>query len=358
MSKKLKIILSVVVILILAIILISRSNDQIKIGVVSPLTGGAAYWGESSLVGIELAKKDLQSEGINIEVVPEDGQLDPNVALSAAQKLVNVDGVDVIYSEFNPASIAVSSFLKDKDVFHLYDSAAASPLDEGPYNFKTYLDYRDSCGDVSQYIKDNDSVARVGVLKMNLEHGNLCVEGIKEVFGEENVFVEEYNPGVTDFRTSILKINSQGVGAIFHASFQPETLASLKQLDELGINKLFIGLSETITPDVVGEYDRLIQNDVFFGLPEVRKDLRDLIVEMNNGEPVADYNAAALAYIHISQLGRALDECGDNNECVSDYLSNTEPVESIGFEGFENRIAVFKNQIVRFVGGEFVDIQF
>jgi branched-chain amino acid transport system substrate-binding protein len=334
-----------------------QSDNQIKIGIVSPLTGGAAYWGESASVGFLMAERELQNEGIDIDLIIEDGQLDPAVALNAAQKLVNVDQVNAIYSEFNPASISVSSFLKDKDVFHLYDSAAESPLDEGPYNFKTYLDYKDSCGDVSEFIKNNNQVSKIGVLKINLEFGDLCLEGVKEVFGEDNVVVETYNPGSTDFRTIINKIRSQNVDAIINASFQPETLASLRQLNEAGDLTLFVGLSETITEDIIEEYKWLIEGDVFFGLPSVSEDLKSKIDETNGGKAVADYNAAGLAYTHIIQLGKALNECKNDNDCVANYLSNTEPVESIGFKGFNNRIAEFENRIVRFEGGEFVDAE-
>jgi ABC-type branched-subunit amino acid transport system substrate-binding protein len=247
--------------------------------------------------------------------------------------------------------------LKDKDVFHLYNSAAASPLDEGPYNFKTYLDYKDSCSDVSKYIKDNNNVSRVGVLKINIEFGDLCVEGIKEVFGDENVFVESYNPGATDYRTIINKISTENVDVIFNPSFQPETLASLRQLGELGVNKLFIGLSETITPDIVDEYSSLIQDDIFFGLPTVSEELKNKIDQANGGKSVADYNAAGLAYVHTTQLGKAINKCGDDNGCVSDYMLDVDANESIGFKGFVDRIAEFDNRIVRFEGGEFIEVK-
>jgi ABC-type branched-subunit amino acid transport system substrate-binding protein len=351
--------ISVFVLIILGIfvfIYTKPSNKEIKIGIITPLTGGAAYWGESTSVGIRLAQQELASENIHIQYILEDGQLDSVVALNAAQKLVNVDKVNAIYSEFNPASIVVASFLKDKKVFHLYDSAAISPLQDGPYNFKTYLDYKDGCKDVSKYLKDKEGVKKVGVLKINIEFGDLCIEGIKEVFGAENVFVESYNPGITDYRSSINKINNQNVDAIFHTSFQPETLASLRQLQELGVDKLFVGLSETITPDSTREYGALIENDIFFGLPTVEDALIQKIDAANKGEKVADYNAAALGYVHMLQLGRAMNECRGSTQCVSDYMLNTEPVNSIGFKGFKNRVAEFDNRIVKFSAGKFMKV--
>ncbi len=87
----------------------TSTKNQITIGVITPLTGGVAYWGESAQTGIELAKKDLTKEGIQANVIVEDGQLNAAIALSAAQKLVSIDKVQAIYAEFNPAAISVSS---------------------------------------------------------------------------------------------------------------------------------------------------------------------------------------------------------------------------------------------------------
>lgn len=357
MKNSLKVLLITALFLaVFLIISLNNNNNHIKIGVITPLTGGAAYWGESAKVGFELAKEELKDRNLEVELIIEDGQLDPVVALNAAQKLVNVDKVDAIYSEFNPASVAVSSYLKDKNIFHLYDSAAESPLNEGPYNFKTYLDYKDACGDVAKYIKDNENVKKIGLLKMNLEHGDLCADGVKNVFGLENVIIEDYNPGVTDYRTILSKLNNQGVDAIFHASFQPETLASIRQMNELGISKLFVGLSETITSDTFDEYGNLIEGGIFFGLPEVEQELKDKFKIINKGEELSDYNAAALAYIHIIQIANAIEKCGNDNSCISNEISKSVPDERIGFKGFKNRIAEFENRIVKFEKGNWVKL--
>ena len=328
------------------------TQGSVKIGIITPLTGSSAYWGESTMVGARMAQTKLKDEGINITFIPQDGQLDSTTALSAAQKLVNVDGVSAIYSEFNPASIAVSSFLKGKNVFHLYDSAATSPLDAGPYNFKTYLDYQNSCKNVAQYIKDVKGIARVGVLEMNLEHGVLCVKGIQEVYGN-NMVVESYDPSATDFRAQLTKLNHAGVGAIFHASFQPETLTSLREMHDLNINTLFVGLAETMTPDVIFEFKPIIEGDVFFGLPDVSQSLKAQIKVTNNGKDVSDYNAAGLAYVHLVQFGETLAMCGLDNSCISNHMSQSKPVSDIGFEGFVNRIAQFDTSITEFKDGVF-----
>ncbi|MCA9488257.1 MAG: ABC transporter substrate-binding protein, partial [Nanoarchaeota archaeon] len=112
-------------------ILIFSGGDKqnVEIGIITDLTGPAAYWGTSSQVGAELAVEELKEEGYDINLVYEDYRLDSSEALSAVQKLVNVDDVDGVYAEFNPAAISAGSFLKGKDVLYIYDAAIISPLE-------------------------------------------------------------------------------------------------------------------------------------------------------------------------------------------------------------------------------------
>ncbi len=329
-------------------------TTPIKIGVITPLTGGVAYWGESSVLGVELAKKDLQKQGINVEFIIEDGQLDPKVALNAAQKLVNVNKVDAIYSEFNPAAISVTSFVKDKNILHVYDAAPITPLKESDNIYKTYLNYEASCQKVAQLVK-NRGIDKVGVLKINLEFGNLCLKGIKNVYGNDAVS-EEYNAGNNDFRTSLLKLKSENIQALFNVSFQPETLASIKQAKELGINAVFVGLSEIVSPDIVGEYSKLLEGSIMFGLPAVSKEFMARIKKKFPGKTISNYQAVALAYIHLKQIANALSSCNKDLVCVREKMDNSKREPIVGFTGFKNHIAGFDVLIQEWKNGKFVNI--
>lgn len=331
-----------------------ETKNLTKIGVVTPLTGGVAYWGESTKLGIELAEKELQDSGMNVKFIIEDGQLDPKVALNAAQKLVNIDKVNAIFSEFNPAAISITSFVKDKGVLHLYNAAPVSPLTETDNAYKSYLDYEYSCGKTAQLLK-NRGIDKVGVLKANLEFGDLCLKGIQSVYGE-NVYSENYNAGNTDFRTMLTKIDSQNVSAIFNISFQPETLASLKSMNELGINATFVGLSETITPEIVTEYSKSLEGSIMFGLPSVDE---KFMAKVNAAYPEKDIKATqaiAMGYLHAKQLATSFEECSGDIECAKEKLNNAKSDSIIGFTGYNNRIAVFQTLIQEWKDGKFIDI--
>jgi len=365
MTKTTKTILWLVV-TIIAISLIwwgvSQINDQEKkegtvtIGMVSPLTGDAAFWGQSSILGAELAKRDLAKDGIELELIIEDGQLDAKLALAAAQKLVNIDQVGAIYSEFTPAAISINSFVKDKDIFHLYNSAPVSPLAESPNTYKTYVDYQKNCQYMAEFIKDR-GVKKVGLLKMGLEFAELCASGVREVFSND-LLIESYNPGDIDFRTALLKLKDGEVQAIFNPAFPVEVTNSFRQIIELGMDVYFITPTDALTADFISEYSGLLDKVYIYGLPEATEIfVKRLSDEIPNGNNVANKEAAVMAYIHIKQMAVALANCGSGNmACIREQMDSVESESYIRFNGFNNRIADFDRTIKEWDGSQFTKI--
>ncbi len=365
MNKKIKIILGVVVVIsvVWGIYSVTKkpsepvSGEPIKIGVITALTGGLSFWGESTNLGVELIQKDLIEQGINVEFIVEDAQVDPKMALSAAQKLVSIDGVSAIYSEFNPAAIAISSFVKDKDIIHLYNAAVISPLQDSDNIYKSYLDYEKSCQEVAQIAK-NRGIDKVGVLKLNLEFGDLCLKGIKNVYGD-NTFVESYNAGTTDFRTLLTKLKTNDVQAIFNVSFQPDSLASLKNMNELGMDAIFVGVSEIVSPDIIDEYTGILEGSVMFGLPVVSLAFENKIKERFPNRTIGEnqYQALAAAYIHLGQIAKAFNDCGKDLGCVRSEINNAKPNSIMGFKRFNDNIAEFDLLIQEWIDGKFIEIK-
>src|SRR5947207_2511415 len=111
MSKATKILLVIVAIIAIGAFVrlrhsgpISPANaEPIKIGVVYGFTGGADAWAEYGKKGVDLAVKEINSaggvNGRSLEVIYEDSKTKPAVAVSAFQKLVDIDKVDVVVGD-------------------------------------------------------------------------------------------------------------------------------------------------------------------------------------------------------------------------------------------------------------------
>ena len=79
---------------------VQNASKPIKIGQVTILTGDYAWFGESESQGADLAAEEINAEGgINgrrLEIVREDDKMDPAQSVTAFNKLVSVDKVQVV----------------------------------------------------------------------------------------------------------------------------------------------------------------------------------------------------------------------------------------------------------------------
>lgn len=76
---------------------VAAQSGPIRIGVLGPLTGGAAVIGQGEVNGIRLRIKQLDGTiaGRTVELIVEDDAGDPTTGLTKAQKLIERDKVDI-----------------------------------------------------------------------------------------------------------------------------------------------------------------------------------------------------------------------------------------------------------------------
>ncbi len=325
----------IIALVIVAIVNLQHTSDNgaIKIGIITDLTGPAAYWGESTRAGALILKNELASQDKTVEFIFEDYGLNAALAANAAQKLINSDKVDAIYAEFNPGAIAVGSYLKDKHIPFIYEAAAVSPLKDNLLFYKTYLNYREGCRSIAQKFKDEGAV-KIGVLKVNLEFGEICQNGVVEVYGN-NMISEGYNLGDTDFRTQLLKLNSQGAQAVINVGFEGDTANTLKVIKNLKYDLRYGTVDDSITNNVLKNYKSELEGAWTFGFKDISPDFQNKLKKYNVSSPYG----AALAYTHLKQLVEALSKCGDDITCVSQSLDRSPADNAIGFIKYVNHIA-------------------
>ncbi len=344
--KKEKILYLLFAVVLVGVIFLSfqgkeKEEEVIKIGIITDLTGQGAYWGESTRIGAEMAARELREEGYKVNLIFEDYRLDTIDAINAAQKLINIDKVNAIYADFNPGAVAIGSLMKDKDTIFMYAAAVVSPLEESPYTYKTYLDFRAGCRTISERLKE-EGIDKPGLLKLNWEAGELCSKGVKDVYGEE-ALIESYNFGESDFKTQLTKLITGGAQAIMSPALEEGTLITLKNMRELGISLPFGTVQDTLNEQTINQYSEELKNGISFGM-----DIDREFSENISGYNLSTKDGAALAYVHVKQLVKYLTECGNSTICTANMLDQAGSDNTINFRGFENRIADLEMKIERY----------
>ncbi|CAG0983504.1 Leu/Ile/Val-binding protein [Anaerolineae bacterium] len=106
---------------------IADMNSTLKIGALLPLTGEASSYGEDCRRGIELAFQDLSKKYPlkKLDIIFEDTKADPKSAISAFNKLANVDKVQAIIGDmFSSTTLAVAPLAQQAKIILLSPTAA------------------------------------------------------------------------------------------------------------------------------------------------------------------------------------------------------------------------------------------
>src|SRR3989454_7879582 len=131
MGTKVVVVVSMVLIAIAGAGSAWAQKGPIKIGVIAPMSGGAAQIGKDMTNGIAmwLEENNQTITGRKVEVIIEDSQGQPNVALTKLQKLVESDRVHVLVGEvFAHIGYAMAPKVEEYRLPMLYPVIAADDL--------------------------------------------------------------------------------------------------------------------------------------------------------------------------------------------------------------------------------------
>jgi len=270
MSNTIKII---IVVIILIIVIggiwygLSREKtpaeeESIKIGAILPLTGEIATLGQSAKTGLELAVEQINKEGgingRNLEVIFEDGRCDAKEATSAANKLVNVDKVPVIFGAVCSSGTLAAAPIVESGKTILFSPCSSSPdiTNAGDYIFRNYPSDNFQGKESAKFIYNNLELKNVALLYCLSDWCMGIAEVFKPAFSElgGTVVVEEsYEQTDRDLKTQLTKIKQSNPDIIYFLGYTEAAIIGLKQIKELGINAKILGADAWDDPKIAEE---------------------------------------------------------------------------------------------------------
>lgn len=253
--KKTWIIIAIVVVVVLVVVLtitqMSKGPKEIVIGAILPLTGDIAAYGENAKNGITLAVEEI-NEGGGIDskkfrVIFEDSQGLPGPGVSAMQKLVTQDKVQVVVGDVTSGvTMAIAPIANQKQVVVLSPGASSPKISEaGDYIFRNWQSDALEAKVMAEYAH-KEEINKIAIMYINNEFGKALEEASRKIFPSEGVRIlisESFEQNEKDFRTQLVKIKQHGPDAIYLLSYPQETPLVLQQTTELGMKTKFLGVA-------------------------------------------------------------------------------------------------------------------
>jgi branched-chain amino acid transport system substrate-binding protein len=227
------------------------SADTIKLGFIGPLTGDAAAQGADLLNGVKMAIDEVNAKGgvngLQVELVAEDGKCNGADAASAAQKLVNVDHVAAILGGQCSGETLAAAPITEAAKMILLSSYSSSPkvADAGDYVFRDYPNDALKTKAISKYLKDN-GYKKMAIITENTDFAAAFREALLADVGTGAVvFDETVEPGTKDFRSLLTRLKDVDFDVFFPNTQTDSAMAVLmQQLRDQGFTQ------QAITHDV------------------------------------------------------------------------------------------------------------
>lgn len=336
------------------------SSDTYKIGVNLELSGGVATYGQSTLVGIELAVKQVNDAGgINgkpVEIIKYDNKSDPAEATTIATKLMTQDGVLAIMGPATSGSFKATIPVANKNKVPVISASATVDdvtVDEGgvkEYAFR--ICYNDSFqGNVLAQYAGGKLAGKTAVVLKDI--ANDYCKGVASSFtgsftaaGGAIVAEESFSSGDTDFNAILTKIKDLDFDVILLSAYYQEAGLVIKQARALGIDCPILGPDGYDSPSLFELAGAEALNNVYYTNhyssldkdPGVLKFISDFSAA--SGKEPDSFNALGydVAMFTIDAIRRAAQNGEPTAEAVKEALAST-----VDFAGITGKITVDEN---------------
>lgn len=237
----------------------ATTDKVVKIGVISPQSGGLSALGLGIRNSVQLAVDQANAAGTvpgwKIEVVPMDDEAKPDVGKLAATKLASDDQVIGVVGALNSSvSLSVTPVLAPANIVQVSPANTGPSLTQGA-NFKTdpqrpYANFFRTCttdvvqGSVAaQYLLDS-GFKKIATIHDKKIYGQGLVDSVTENFkagGGTIVAAETINPDDNDFNAVITKVKASNPQAVYYGGEYPQAGPLSQQMKSAGLKVPLMG---------------------------------------------------------------------------------------------------------------------
>ena len=228
--------------------------DTIKIGIIGPLSGPAATWGQSIPQGVEMFIEDLEKAGgltiqgknYKLEAISYDDKYNGAEGAKVATRLVQVDKVKFIIGPISSASVAAIQPITERAqvivLGNSFSKIALSPQHQ--WYWRVIGTNVETSGALMNYLAKELNIKKVAIISPNDESGKSVGEVDRAFWEKEGVAIvynEYFERSVKDFYNPFNKIMASGADIIDTSAFPSGTHALIvKQARELGWKKSIV----------------------------------------------------------------------------------------------------------------------
>lgn len=301
-------------------------GTEIKIGVIAPLSGSMAVYGEPPRKLFQLLQPILNRESkrmFRYRFIYEDGQCGVgNHAAVAARKLISVDRVNFLITACSGETLQVSPIAERERIVTIAIASGHPDIQHaGEYIFRTYINLEQGVELIARAIAQ-DSRSRVAMLTETTSFTQSIQEVIQKKLGSRLVTTEEFPVDETDFRAILQRIRRNRPDAYYLNTAAPASYQRLfHQLHKGAAVYGYFNPGEGSTLRNLGEAQNGV---VYFDVPEIESK-HPWFKQVRSELAAGDYSEFLLQTAHdaVAVIFQALERRGDISAVLSELYTGT-----------------------------------
>lgn len=233
----------------------SLGGGTFTIGMCNSQTGSLDTFGQRNQRGKQLALEDVNAVGLRggeLEILEEDTQSESGPGVSAAQKLVNQEGVPVLVGAVSSGvSLAIyESVVKGTDVDQISQNSTSPDLTNFPKLMRMSPPGRAQATAIADLVSE-DGHGSVAVSFINNAYGQGVADVFRESFDGEVPYFEAHAQGKSSYSNVVTAMDDSGADAWVFVTYQPEFSTIGKEAFDRGYDAALYGADSVKGPKVL-----------------------------------------------------------------------------------------------------------
>jgi branched-chain amino acid transport system substrate-binding protein len=345
----------------------------VKVGVVLPLTGAEAKFGEIEKRSFDMALEEINAKGgikgEPLELIVEDDTGRPDVGRSVVEKLITKDKVVMVGGGYSSSvTYAVAGVCQQNKMPFLVNTGAADNITSSgwDYIFRLNPPVSEYAGAIESMLTEVIKPKTVAILHENTLFGTSGAKSFDETckkLGYKVLLKEGYESGGIDFKPILVKVRQLNPDILYMVSYIMDASLLMKQAKELKLTpKMFIGGAAGFTLPEFAKNAEIASDKVvsatlwhqILGYPEAMPYFNKYVKKYKQDTEYHGAEAYAAAYVIADVLKRAKSySSADIKEALAatDMMTAFGPVKFISYGKMKNQNKL-STYVVQWIDGK------
>ena len=237
----------------------ARAQENIKIGLITPLTGNSARVGQQAKAAVELGADIVNGaypefatlpiassmglpnlKGAKLKIITADSQGNPSIGQKQALRLITEEQVVALQGAYHSSvTLAASATAEQYGMpWMAADSVAVTITKRGfKWTFRVTPDAIDFAKSYMEFFKElklaGHPVGSIGIVYENTDYGTSVAASMREAASEANLPITvdiSYSANTTDVASQVLQLKDKRPDAIVFASYTSDIIRYMKML--------------------------------------------------------------------------------------------------------------------------------